>query len=125
MGGDNQDWYPFMHPNGWLNDPPVEPNRPSGQTFGITGVDYTYTAVTIDLENYSIYYNFSWGDDSYSGWLGPYESGELVNSSHTWTEIGVYPVMVKAKDTRGYESEWSDAINVRILSFHQKQSVAI
>jgi len=27
-GGDNQDLYPFMHPNGWINHPPYAPSDP-------------------------------------------------------------------------------------------------
>ncbi|MCD6108537.1 MAG: hypothetical protein J7J89_03585, partial [Thermoplasmata archaeon] len=51
-----------------------------------------------------------WGDGTNSGWLGPYNSGETVEASHSWSEKGEYSIKVKAKDINGLESEWSDPL---------------
>ena len=50
----------------------------------------------------------SWGD-SISNWLGPYTSGETVSLKHTWNFVGDYSINVKAKDSEGLESGWSEA----------------
>ena len=110
-GGDNQDGYPFMNPNGWVNRPPNKPNKPSGQTNGKAGTEYTYFTNTTDPDGDQVYYKWDWGDGSYSDWLGSYASGEEASASHTWSQ-GSYNIKVKAKDIRGYESEWSDPLEV-------------
>jgi len=110
-GGGNQDRYPFMSPNGWVNCPPNKPNRPYGSTNGEAGVEYTYFTNTTDPDGDQVYYKWDWGDGSYSDWLGSYASGDEASASHTWSQ-GSYNIKVKAKDIRGYESEWSDPLEV-------------
>jgi hypothetical protein len=119
---ENLDWYPLLHPNGWINNPPEPPAKPSGRRFGFTHQAYTYTTHTIDPEDHSIYYNFSWGDGTYSDWFGPYVSGEHVSASHLWASAGTYQITVKAKDTRGYESEWSKALSVKIIDVYLERT---
>jgi len=94
------------------NDPPLKPQRPSGPTNGEVGVEYTYTSVTTDPDEDQIYYLFEWGDGADSGWIGPYISGDIVSSTHTWDEEDTYEIKVKAKDTEGDESPWSDPLSV-------------
>ncbi|HDM66777.1 MAG TPA: DUF11 domain-containing protein, partial [Thermoplasmatales archaeon] len=94
------------------NHPPNKPSKPGGPTSGRIGVSYTYTATTNDPDGDQIYYKFSWGDGTYSDWLGPYSSGEIVSASHSWSTKGNYEIRVKAKDTHGVESEWSDPLPV-------------
>jgi hypothetical protein len=61
-----------------------------------------------------VYYLFNWGDDSNSGWVGPYASGVTGSASHSWSSPGTYSVTAKAKDTGGHESDWSDGKTVTI-----------
>ena len=65
------------------NRSPNKPNKPSGQTIGKIGENYSYTTSTTDPEADQLYYNWSWGDGTYSGWIGPYTNGETVNDSHS------------------------------------------
>ena len=96
------------------NEKPATPDRPSGTNEGKTGIEYTFSSSTTDPDDDQVYYKFSWGDDTESIWLGPYDSGETVESSHTWTEEGYYAVKVKAKDIYDAESDWSDSLIVHI-----------
>ena len=98
------------------NHPPEEPNKPNGSTKGVTGVAYAYSTSTTDPDGDFVYYLFDWGDGSTSGWLGPYVSGNVVSASHIWGSVGIYNVRVKAKDSYGHESQWSDNLTVTILS---------
>ncbi len=101
------------------NSPPDKPVKPSGPSSGSAGVSYSYSSHTIDADGDMVYYLFDWGDGSNSGWLGPYASGQEVNASHTWSEMGSYAIKVKAKDTVGAESEWSDTMAVSMpLAYH-------
>ena len=61
-----------------------------------------------------IYYKFNWGDGTESEWLGPYNSGDNVEESHTWNSRGSFEIKVKAKDIHGKESVWSDPILISI-----------
>ena len=39
--------------------------------------------------------------------MGPFESEETIQLSHTWDTAGDYTIQAKARDTRLKESEWS------------------
>ena len=94
--------------------PPNAPNKPSGPTSGKPGVDYSYTTSTIDPDGHQIYYKWSWGDGSFSSWLGPFDSGENVEANHEWETGGEYEIKVKAKDFIGSKSDWSGALVITI-----------
>jgi hypothetical protein len=95
-----------------LNQKPQKPNTPTGSTEGKPNVDYIYKTSTIDADGDEVYYNFSWGDSTYSGWIGPFNSGTEAFARHTWGEKGTYNITVKAKDTKGEESEWSEPLSI-------------
>jgi hypothetical protein len=97
-----------------LNQKPQKPNRPTGSTEGKPNVEYMYKTSTIDVDGDKIYYNFSWGDGTYSGWIGPFNSGSEAFTRHAWAEKETYNITVKAKDTKGDESEWSEPLSVTI-----------
>ena len=96
------------------NRPPNKPSKPSGPTAGVVGTSYTYSTSTTDPDGDAIYYLFDWGDGSNSSWVGPCVSGATAHASHIWGSPGSYNVRVKAKDTHGAESEWSDNLTVVI-----------
>jgi len=95
-----------------LNEPPEMPCTPSGETDGKPGRKYLYTTNTTDFDGDQIFYNFSWGDGTYSEWIGPFASGKPVIAPHIWTENGTYEVKVKSMDTYREESNWSDPLEV-------------
>ncbi|MCU0850795.1 MAG: hypothetical protein MUC80_05925 [Candidatus Thermoplasmatota archaeon] len=95
------------------NQPPDNPMKPEGPTAGGTNIDYTYTTMTDDPESQQVFYQWSWGDSS-SSWIGPFNSGATMQTTHQWNASGDYLVKVKAKDSEGVESGWSDALEVRI-----------
>ena len=96
------------------SDPPEKPARPYGQAEGDISVEYDYVSSAVDPDGDEVYYLFDWGDGSNSGWLGPYYSGEDCYASHTFTTSGEYWIKVKAKDTYGLQSSWSDPLGVRM-----------
>ena len=96
------------------NHPPQKPQTPTGPHNGIIGETYTYQTQTIDPNNDQIQYLFNWGDGTNSGWLGPYPSGTICETTHTWERRGTYDIRVRAKDPQGLESEWSDPLPVNM-----------
>ena len=102
------------------NSPPNKPSIPTGTNSGKAGNSYTYSTSTTDPESDQIYYLFDWDDGETSGWLGPYNSGQVASSSHVWSAQGSYQIRVKAKDdpngdgdlSDGVESIWSDPLPI-------------
>jgi len=94
--------------------PPETPERPAGPASGKPGVNYTYTTTTTDPDENQVYYKWSWGDGNFSGWLGPFDSGEIATATYAWAAKGTYQIRVKAKDTYGAESAWSDPLAVKM-----------
>ncbi len=80
-----------------LNLPPEKPQTPTGETNGLTNVEYEYCSSSIDPGDKIQRYQFIWGDDSTLVW-GPFDSGEEVCLTHAWAEPGVYNVTVRAFD---------------------------
>lgn len=93
------------------NNAPDKPARPTGETEGKIDEEYTFSTSASDPEGDQVYYKWDWGDET-SGWIGPYNSGELCESSHIWDDEGSYDIKVKAKDQYGDESPWSDPLSV-------------
>ena len=91
---------------------PLKPNAPDGPSSGKVDQEKTYTTSTTDPDGDEVYYMFDWGDNSNSGWLGPYVSGATCEASHTWTTQGSYQIKVKAKDTHGVQGDWSDPLTI-------------
>jgi len=108
------------------NDPPNKPDTPSGPTRTRNRYAYEYCTRSSDPNNDGLYYNWSWGDGNYSGWMGPYENRERCWAQYNWSEPGSYQVRVKAMDgprnetitTLGIlyfdESDWSDPLTVTV-----------
>ena len=96
------------------NSPPNTPIIPSGKTNGRINRNYRYRTSTTDPNGDQVYYWFDWDDGTNSGWLGPYNSGRTISTNHKWTSEGTYEVIVKAKDSHGAESGWSDPLTVII-----------
>ena len=55
-----------------------------------------------------ILFYLDWGDGVDSGWIGPFDSGEICETSHKCTEKGSYEICVWTKDVKdalSYQSE--------------------
>ena len=95
-----------------INTKPDKPDRPTGDTQGNYGEEYTYSTKSTDPEGDQLQYLWDWGDGTNSGWIGPYNSGQTVEISHTWDEEGDYEIKVRARDTSGLMSDWSDPLQI-------------
>ena len=96
------------------NNPPNKPAKPSGLSLLKTGTTYSYSTNTIDTDGDRVYFWFDWGDETNSGWIGPYDYYYPASASHNWNKEGTYQIKVKAKDTFGSESDWSNPFNVTV-----------
>jgi hypothetical protein len=96
------------------SNPPYPPSI-NGPTDGRSWEEYEFTFNTTDPENDEVYYYVDWGDDTNSGWMGPYQSGEEVIIINKWTSAGQYEIKARARDTNYVASDWSDPYSVNIL----------
>lgn len=97
------------------SNPPVIPSKPIGPSRGTINKQYTFSSLSTDPDNDQIYYLFNWGDGTSSAWLGPFTSGLTISAVHSWSIIGDYTVKVKAKDTNGATSGWSEPLMITIV----------
>jgi len=110
-----EEWQPFGDPTLSIGSQSLQPDKPDPPDGPITAKineEHTYTAVSSDPEGEQIYYLFEWGDGEYSGWIGPYDSNQTGEASHTWTAKNNYEIRVKVKDIHGVQSEWSDPLQI-------------
>jgi RHS repeat-associated protein len=103
-------WYTFTTQQ-QQNNAPNKPATPQGTTSGKLNTPYVYWSSTTDPDGDQVYYMWDWGDDSTSAWLGPYNSGAQINTTHTWS-VKSSSVKIKAKDAFGLESPWSDPLPI-------------
>jgi hypothetical protein len=85
------------------------PNNPTitGPSEGKPGDTLAFDVRTTDPDDDPVYYMIDWGDGTVTDWLGPYDSGETVTESYSWSEEGAFVVKVKAKDPDGLETDWT------------------
>ncbi|MCK5258991.1 MAG: hypothetical protein KAJ69_05665, partial [Thermoplasmatales archaeon] len=110
-----EEWQPFGDPTlviGENNPIPAKPDKPEGTASGKSNEEYIYTTSTTDPNGDKLYYLFDWGDGEFSGYIGPYDSGQTAEASHIWKEKENYEIRVIAKDERGVISEWSDPLPI-------------
>ncbi|MEA3457457.1 MAG: PQQ-binding-like beta-propeller repeat protein [Candidatus Thermoplasmatota archaeon] len=88
------------------NHPPDKPDI-DGPLSGKTRVEYEYEFTVSDVDNDDVYLWVNWGDNTNSGWLGPYENGEEITLTHSWNQQGTYSLQAKAKDEHEVEGEWT------------------
>jgi hypothetical protein len=94
---------------------PPDPPTVDGAVAGKPGKEYKYTAITSDPEGDQIFYKFDWGDGTSTEWIGPVNSGEGIDITHTWTSVGDFNIKVKAKDTEQASSRWSEPYLMQVV----------
>ncbi|MBU0496486.1 MAG: hypothetical protein KKC68_01055 [Candidatus Thermoplasmatota archaeon] len=100
---------------GIINRAPDKPTTPQGPTQGINEISYSFTSSSEDPEGEDLFYQFDWNDGNQSSWIGPFSTGTPVEASYTWMHPGTYDVVVRAKDTIGTPSVWSDPLTITII----------
>jgi len=93
--------------NNFINSSPTGPDAPTGPTAALMGEETFYDFIAVDPDNDSVLFRINWGDEI-GDWIGPYASGETIQTGHIWQALGSYEVSFQAKDVYGMESAWSN-----------------
>ncbi|DAC72530.1 MAG TPA: hypothetical protein DSN98_04635, partial [Thermoplasmata archaeon] len=60
----------------------------TGPTKGVPGNQYLFNFMSEDLDGHNVFYFIDWGDNTTSGWLGPYIQGTQIHVTHSWSTQG-------------------------------------
>ena len=95
------------------NQPPDQPDKPSGPTTCNIEGSYTFSTAATDPDDDTIKYGYDWnGDSIVDEWTCYYLPGAQVNMSHKWISTGTYNVKVIAEDNVGDQSDFSEILTV-------------
>ncbi|RLF52160.1 MAG: hypothetical protein DRN24_03715 [Thermoplasmata archaeon] len=92
------------------------PSKPivSGSNDGHKNISYTYTIVSVDLDNDSLQYFIDWGDGS--NYTSKFIDGNTsLTVNHTWDRAGRYIVKVKAFDNETFSANSSYIVYIDSL----------
>jgi hypothetical protein len=92
---------------------PVAPYGPSDLNNLKKGKEYTFKSSTTDTDGNDVFYMFEYmsflvGEIENSGWLGPYHSGDVVNTTHIFNKRDNFYIRVIAKDSNNEVSPRSE-----------------
>ena len=92
-----------------MNNPNHKPDTPTvtGPAKGEPKKIYRFTIIGSDLDNDMLYGYIDWGDNTTTGPVGPYDSGESFVVTHSWNTKGTFTVKVKVQDEHGMDSDWA------------------
>ena len=96
-------------------NPPETPNNPFSSKIGIINRNVTFITTGLDEDEDQIFYKFNWGDGTYSDWMGPFDSREIVTVHNSWKIPDNYDVNVILKDSKDILSGWSEISTVSII----------
>ena len=102
-----------------MEEPGQPPNPPiiDGPHCGKINIEYTFSfGEIIDPTGDQFFCLWDWGDGTISDWVGPYNPGETIQSSHTWSEPGIYKIKGKLKNSHDVESNWTEPKTMFITS---------
>ncbi len=98
---------------------------PTGLTDVLRNSSNDYTVSATDAEGDEFWYMYDWGDGTVTDWQGPYNSGDDCIQHYSWSDLGTYSVMVKARDVWNYETPWSPVTDVNVFCCELRGDVGI
>lgn len=98
-----------------INSPPKSPLKPFGPAIVYTWASYSYFTSTSDPDQDSLRYTFEWGDGNHSV-TAFYKSESNASSSFIWSNTGSYQLRVKATDSHGSSSDWSEPLDIVVMA---------
>ena len=112
VGSYNDGYHPgswgYLHAIGELDSNAPSAPTIDGPTKGVPDVEYNFTFKAISPLSNDLYYWIEWGDNTGTGWLGPYPSGQEITVGHEWRMEKTYTIKARAKDTDNLWGPWGE-----------------
>lgn len=93
----------------------IPPNRPRFTLSLYELAPYTahdFKLYVIDANDDPVEFQIDWGNNEFTGWLGPVSSRSLGVMSHAFSDYGDYWISARTRDSHGAVSNWSDPVRV-------------
>ncbi len=103
-GGTGLSGYLYAFGLGYPNHPPGAPVI-NGPHSGKPGVVYNFSVYAIDPDGDNVTYHILWGGSSEV--VGPFPSGYIYNTSHSWDKRGEYSIDTYAVDEYGARGDYT------------------
>ncbi|MGB9742162.1 MAG: PQQ-binding-like beta-propeller repeat protein [bacterium] len=94
--------------------PPLTPDKPRGAEITFANTVYSCTTSTTDPQGQQVAFQFDWGDGVRSEWSGWLAGGTPFADTHTYVQSGEVKITVRAKNSRGKVSGWSEPLIVNV-----------
>jgi uncharacterized protein (TIGR03790 family) len=107
------------------NNPPTQPQPPTGPIFIERGISYSYSSIVSDPDEDHVRIRFDWGDGTYSNWTAFVASNISVSASHLWSNASTYEIRALAQDENGSNSSWSQPLLATISGRQAADNVPI
>ncbi len=85
---------------------PLPPHRPAGPDTVTVGDTISFYSLALHPLNELVAIQFDWGE-SLGDWSDFVLPGSLVRANHIYLQPGLYEVRCRAKDKKGFVSDWS------------------
>jgi hypothetical protein len=112
VGSHNDLYHPgsegYLHAIGELDSNAPSAPEIDGPKRILPLIEYSYTFKAISPLGNDVYYWIEWGDNSGTGWLGPYNSDQEITVKHSWIEWKTYTIKARAKDTENLWGPWGE-----------------
>jgi hypothetical protein len=97
------------------NNAPTVPEIFTDSISGKAGDSFDIQVRAYEEDNDIVYYGWDWnGNGEVDNWCGEFNQGEIATISYTWNSECSHQIRVKAKDSKGLESDWSEPIDITI-----------
>ena len=93
---------------------PSKPMTPCGPSKGKAGEEYGFYSVLYDPDSDLMCYKWDWGNGEITEWKGLVSSNETIFKKYVFEDKGEYQIRIKAKDSTGLESDWSDPLPITV-----------
>lgn len=86
----------------------------SGPSNGYVGEQLQFSSISYDTQGDNLSYAWDFNDGKPIIWSEWLNANQTCNIVYNWSTQDVYNIRVKAKDEKGWESEWSEELEIQI-----------
>lgn len=106
-------------------DFPDKPILRTGKIQGISGYQYTYSALATDPHGSQVSYRFDYNNEIVSDWTPFVPSGTVSYLPFVWEKPGEYSIRVQARNEFGLESLWSDSVHIAMKNASEDNGASV